>query len=243
MLKNPKTRSIRTVINDAIPLLKTILEYIDGVYFIESNAIEPSLIPYNFYKESEDKFHFLVTTDRYEYQYATLNNFYILRPKIENSYILYRGNVIDQMKYEDKIVSDITTKPEMVSFILSILGNENRNIPKIKRTGLSSIIKLIDKGVEKGLISDSTNNIFILSKVIKDEYLEQVMGNYMCTDLETQYTKLKAKDFYDIKSQIVDKFDNNHLKKLNDIYFNKYPLFIMEILAALKLKKQERVKF
>lgn len=243
LLKNPKTRSLRTVINDAIPLLKTILEYIDGVYFIESDSIEPSLIPYNFYKDNKEKFHFLVTTDRYEYQYATLDNFYILRPKVENSYILYKGNVIDQMKYEDKIVSDITTKPEMVSFILSILGNETRNIPKIKRMGLSSIIRLIDKGVEKGLISDSTNNIFILSRIIKDEYLEQVMGNYMCTDLETQYSKLKTKDFYTINSQIIDKFDNNHLKKLNDVYFNRYPLFIMEIQAALKLKKQERVKF
>lgn len=243
MLKNPKTRSLRTMINDAIPLLKTILEYIDGVYFIESNSIEPSVIPYIFYKENKDKFHFLVTTDRYEYQYTMLDNFFILRPKVENSYILYKGNVIDQMKYEDKIVSDITTKPEMISFILSILGNEYRNIPKIKRMGLASIIKLIDKGVDKGLISDSTNNIFILSRVIKDDYLEQVMNNYMCTDIETQFSKIKSKDLYEVNSQIIDKFDNKQLKKLNDVYFNRYPLFIMEIQAALKLKKQERVRF
>lgn len=243
MLKNPKTRSLRTVINDTIPLLKTILEYIDGVYFIESNNIEPSVIPYMFYKDNEKKFHFLVTTDRYEYQYAMLDNFYILRPKVENSYILYKGNVIDQMKYEDKIVSDITTKPEMVSFILSILGNEYRDIPKIKRMGLSSILKLIDKGVDRGLISNSTNNIFILSRVIKDEYLEQVMNNYMCTDIVTQYSKIKSKDLYEIHSQIIDKFDNKQLKKLNDVYFNKFPLYIMEIQAALKLKKQERVRF
>lgn len=243
MSKNPKTSSLRIVLNDAIPMLKTIFEYIEGVYFIESDNIEPSLIPYINYKENDDKIHFLVTNDKYEYQYANLKNFYILRPKQENSYILYRGNVIEQMKYESKMVNDITVAPEMISFILAILGNDIRNIPKIKRMGLATILKLLDKGKKEGLISDNVNNIFILSRIIKDEYVEQITNNYLCTDLEAQYNKLKSKDLYHYNNQIIDKFDNKQLKKLNDKYFNKYPLYIMEIQSSLKHKNMERIKF
>lgn len=243
MCRNPKTSSMRLVLNEAIPMLKTIFEYIDGVYFIESNNIEPSLMPYINYKENEDKVHFLISNDKYEYQYANLNNFYILRPKQENSYILYKCNVIEQMKYESKIVNDLTVKSEMVSFILSILGNENRNIPKIKRMGLASILKLLNKGVNEGIISDNVNNIFILNRVIKDEYVEQITNNYLCTDLDSQYNKLKSKDIYHYNDQLIDKFDNKQLRKLNDQYFNRYPLYIMEIQSALKLKQIERIKF
>lgn len=235
---------LRTIIEESIELLKTILEYIDGVYMIESGNIEPSLIPLiiDNHNDSKCKNNFIITTDKYDYQYC-LKDYYVLRPKQNHSYILYKGNIINQMMIEDKMIPEkYNINYNIIPFALSILGNDIRSLPKIKGMGFKTIIKGIQKGVDVGLISDKVNNIFILSKILKEEVQEQVFQNYICTDLDTQYKKIKEVEKYNIINQLNDKFDNKELKELNDNYFIYTPLNLMEILSACKYKKVKKIK-
>ena len=62
--------------------------------------------------------------------------------------------------------------------------------------GFKTIIKAINKGIQMGIISDKVNNIFILSKIIKDEFHETLFLNYLLTDLDSQYKKIKDVDKY-----------------------------------------------
>jgi hypothetical protein len=94
----------------------------------------------------------------------------------------------------------------------------------------------VKKGIDENLISDKVNNVFILSRILKDNIQEEVFKNYLCTDLGTQYNKLKEVDKYNIKVQLKDKFDNKELKQLNDDYFIYHPLNLIEILSACNYK-------
>lgn len=236
---------MRNILQEALPLLRIICEFIDGVYFIESGNIEPSLIPLIISEGSNDLKdfnNFIVTTDKYEYQY-TLKDFYILRPKQKNSYILYSGNIIKQMMIEEKMMPDSEINQNIIPFILSILGSEHRSIPKLKGLGFKSIIKAINKGIDLGLISDKVNNIFILSKIIKEDFHETLFLNYLLTDLDSQYKKIKDVEKYNILYQLKDKFDNKGLKEMNDEYFTSYPLNIIEIMSSCKYKnKNKKIK-
>ena len=148
MFKSNVNIGLRNIIEDSLSLLKTILEYIDGVYLIESGNIEPSLIPMiiDSHNENKSKNNFIVSTDRYDYQYC-LKDYYVLRPKQKNSYILYKGNIIDMMSIEEKMLpGEYDINYNIIPFMLSIMGNEIRSLNKIKGMGFKTIIKGIQKG-------------------------------------------------------------------------------------------------
>lgn len=220
-------------LEDIIPLVKLMCDYIEGLYFIITDSVEPSLIPLITNNNMVNKV--LVTTERYEYQYTNYN-FYILRPKKSSkSYIITKSTVIDRMKIEDKIISPETVNPNFIPFILSFLGDSVRGIPKVKGLGLHKIITLIIKGIKQGYITENTNNLTLMEDILVDDIKDQVKRNFIVTDLKMQFDILGKSTKMLIVDQMVDKFDNVSLKKLNT-YFQLSPIMLNE-LQPLKEKK------
>lgn len=237
--KDPKSMVLSNSLEQVIPFVKIILEYIEGVYFIESGPTEPSAIPQVILNHKPtNAINFILTTDRYEYQY-TNKDFYILRPKKLDSYIVSKNNVIETMKLEDKIVNETTVGPNFVPFIISILGDRYRDIKKIKSIGLSTIISLLNLAIQENIIGKDVSNISILSDTVKEEYRAQVLSNFYTVDIDTQIQSMNMKDTYHITDQLVDKFDNVSLKNINDQYFREYPIYLLELLSAAKLKTKK----
>ena len=233
--KDPNNFILNSTMSEIIPFTKIILEYVEGVYLIQSEHIESSLVPHIITKSNDtNSNNFIVTTDRYDYQY-TCKDFYIIRPKRDESYIITKESLINEFKLENKITNELQIDYMFYPFILSILGDKYRSIEKIKRIGLSTIIKMMCKAIDIRIIGKNVYNINILSNLIKDEYKELLIQNYNCTDLDSQLQLLNIKDLYTITSQILDKFDNVSLRKLNDQYFINNPLMLMELVSATKL--------
>ena len=235
---NPKLFVLKQTLTSIIPLLTIITEYIEGVYFIKSESVEGSLIPWIITNEfSDNSLNFILSNDNYDYQY-TNNNFYIINPKKQNSYIIYKDNLINTLKFEDKIVNDININPKFYTFIKAILGDKYRNIQKIRNLGLITILKNLNNAIKQNILTDNTTSITILSNIIKEEHRNQLINNYYVTDLVSQYTSLNLKDIYNITEQVIDKFDNVSLKKLNDMYFTQYPIQLMDILSGVNFIKK-----
>jgi len=235
--KDPKYTVLSNTLDGVLPFVKIILEYIEGVYFIGSGSVESAMVPEIITREfPSNHVNFLLTTDRYEYQYAN-KGFYVIRPKQEDSYIVTKNNLISTLKMEERVTTDIDVGVNFTSFILSLLGDRNRDIGKIKKVGLSGILKMLDKGISDNLISKDVSNINILSSIIKPEFQPLVLSNYYAIDIDTQYSMLNARDIYDITSHIVDKFDNVALKEINDRYFIQSPLYLIELTQASSLLK------
>lgn len=227
-------------LTNALPFVKIILEYIEGVYLIESDSIESSVVPHMIAEASQpNTANFILSTDRYDYQYAN-QGFYIIRPKKDQSYIVNQKNLFDILKIEEKVATDLTLDPHFYPFVLSLLGDKYRNIDKIKGIGLASLLRLLNHAIDENIIGKNVTNINILSKVIKDEYRHLLLSNFYCVDIPTQFQMLNMKDHHMIKDQIVDKFDNVALKRINDDYFKMHPIMLLELTQANNLIRKKK---
>lgn len=231
------TAAVGNIYRKIIPMLKDIIAYVKDVYFITSGIIEPSVMPYliNVMLPNNNK-NFLITSDVYEYQY-TKENFYILKPKMEKSLLIDKNNIMDVLKYRVKCKSSLEPDVNFISFILSIIGDSYRGIPKINKVGISTIFKLIDTGIKNNIINNEVENINILLEIVEEYNQNQIMLNYLCTSIREQEKRISASEEAYIKNQLINKHDAGYLRDVNDKYFMEFPLNIIEINSGIKNNK------
>lgn len=235
LLNRDKTTSIGNTYKNSIKMMKTILSYVEGVYFITTGIIEPSVLPLIIINDvdTRNKKNFMISDDRYEYQY-TQQNFYILKPRLEKSVLIDKNNVMDVIKYKTKCNNIENPDINFLPFIISILGDQYRSIEKIKRMGVSSLFKMINNGIENNLINNTVSNINSLLQIIEKKNHNEATINYLTTNINEQYKRLNQSDIGYIKSQIFDKYDSGYLNELNEEYFIEFPLNVIEINRGVK---------
>jgi hypothetical protein len=238
LMNTEETSSIGKTYEDSIKMIKTILNYVEGVNFITSGIIEPSIVPLiiSKYFRTETYKNFLITDDRYEYQYIK-DYFIILKPKLDKSLLIDSMNVMDILKSKTKCKNIPNPDINFLPFIISILGDKYRNIDKIKGMGISRIYNEINKGLNLNLITNDINNINSLSCLINKDFHNDFLINYMTTSIYEQYKKLSDIEEKYILNQIIDKYDGGYMKVINEDYFNEHPLNIIEINTGIKKKK------
>ena len=233
--KSGDTGPIYTMIVNSIPFVQLILEYIEGVYIIDSNDVENSVIPYVIANQTVDtnetQHNFIVSTSLYDFQYVNYG-YSILVPKQDESELINKSNAMQFIYKINKVLTKDIIPTGFIPFILSIVGSKNRNIYNIKGIGLKSAIKLVHAALHQGLISSGMTNINLLIEIIKPGWRNPVLNNYYCTDISFQYSLLTYTDIHAIMSQLHDRFDNVALKRINDMYFKEFPLQIIEITAT-----------
>lgn len=236
MLMNAEeTSSIGKTYKDSVKMIKTILNYIEGVNFITSGILEPSVIPLvisNYFKTEINK-NFLITDDRYEYQYIK-NYFIILKPKMDKSTLIDSLNVMDILKSKTKCKNIPNPDINFLPFIISILGDKYRNIDKIKGMGISRIYNEINKGLESNIITNDIENINSLLCLVNENFQNDFLINYMTTSIFEQYKKISDVEEKYILNQIIDKYDGGYMKVINENYFNEHPLNMIEINTGIK---------
>lgn len=229
---------IYKMVTETVPFIQLILEYIQGVYFITSGQIEPSLIPYIISEDTDDDSvkNFIVTGDLYDLQYVN-HDCNIIIPNMDMSYVCTHNNTIRYLQSTYKCKGTYTFSSNFMSFILSVVGSKHRNIYSVKGIGMKSVFKIIQKAIDGKMVSNNIDNIYLLINIIKSAVRDSILANYRCVDLSFQYTQLSKKDIYDIMSQIKDKFDNVALRKINDAYFTQYPIMLQEVTATVNRRK------
>lgn len=230
-------RIVGNLINDTVSIISTICNYIDGVYFVPMDYIEPSLLPkFMVHKFGSKSLNLIVTNDRYEYQYVN-QGFTIIRVKYPHHYVVTKDNLIQVLKQEEKISNDIIIPPHFISFLLSFMGDSRRNIPRVKNIGLGRLLPLIDKAIKEGSITLDTKNIQLLTDFLKEEIQDVVKNNFYCIDVDIQSVYLGSGFDISIQEKLIDKYDNHSLKLLNEEYFSDHPMMLMELTTELRSKK------
>jgi hypothetical protein len=235
LMNTEETSSIGKTYTDSVKMIKTILNYIEGVNFITSGILEPSIIPLviSKYFKTEINKNFLITDDRYDYQYIK-NYFIILKPKMDKSTLIDSLNVMDILKSKTKCKNIPNPDINFLPFIISILGDKYRNIDKIKGMGISRIYNEINKGLESNIITNDIENINSLLCLVNENFQNDFLINYMTTSIFEQYKKISDVEEKYILNQIIDKYDGGYMKVINETYFNEHPLNIIEINTGIK---------
>lgn len=241
ILNTEKTTSIGRTYNDSIKMIKTILNYIEGVNFITSGIIEPSVVPLiiSQYFGTQYKKNFIITDDKYDYQYIK-NNFIILKPRLEKSTIIDYYNIMDILKEKTKCNNIPNPDVNFLPYIISILGDKYRNIDKIKGMGIAKIYNEINKGIVNNLITIDVDNVNSLLNIIPENSQNDFALNYMTTSIYEQVKKVSDVELKYITNQIIDKHDGGYLKVVNDEYFLEHPLNIIEINSGV-MKRNKKI--
>jgi hypothetical protein len=235
---NPHYETVNSIMKSALTGLDTIIDYIDSVYFVTSERIESSLLPYLIVKDKmlDGQFNLMVTKDPYDLQYVN-KNFLVIYPSQDKSKILTKTNLWDLLRDEGDISSDVNLPSYLYSFMLSTIGDKRRGIGKIKGVGWNSIYKNILKLFKKFDIDmeDEIISFEQLAIAIKEDPAhpnnnrETVVNNYMSIDIDRQYMMLAPSQKSSIAQQLVDRFDDEALKEINNKMFDTTPINLMEL--------------
>ena len=238
LMNTDQTSSIGKMYEESIKMIKTMLNYVEGVNFITSGIIEPSVIPLviSKYFNTVGNKNFLITDDRYDYQYIK-DGFIILKPRMDKSTLIDSVNVMDILKSKTKCNNIPNPDKNFLPFIISVLGDKYRNIDKIKGMGVSRIYNEINKGLMNNIITNDIDNVNSLTCLINENFQNDFLINYMTTSIYEQYKKISDVEEKYILNQIIDKHDGGYMKVINTDYFSEYPLNIIEINTGIKKRK------
>ena len=224
------TSHILSAMKKATDFCQKCISYVNEVYLIQPGEIESSLVPYILQKEIYEKDgiptkNILVSNTLYDFMYVNYG-FTIVAPSIKRKkpYKVTKENVIEVIKDKYKVSSVLTVNPNFLDFIISLLGDHDRNIPSITGVGIVSIMKILCKAVSESLITTETKDIDMLSSILKSDYKDIFKRNYHCTNFDCQLKDVEPLDIHRITSLLIDNYDEATLKEMNEKYFKRCPI-------------------
>lgn len=226
--------------------VEMIAKYIPNVYFISSKETEGAVLIRSTMKivSGFDKANpkmanckvprYVLTKDHYMYQIvATCNSTHVIRPKKNNT-----GDVTYTISYFDfynKFVleSNLKTRigigvsPELYSFYMALAGCKNRSIKGIMN--YPSADQLIHDLIGAGVIINGYN----IRPSIDPSFTTEIGldPSLMLTErfnaidiLHQEIIFSGTASYHNIKSNLVDIYDPDAVRDINNRYFCKYPL-------------------
>lgn len=235
---NIKLSGITETIDANLKLVDLLSTYVKHAYFIKSNGLEPSVIPYYLIKKNKDKdvLHMIITDDKLEYQLTNLNNTYILRTRGKNSYLINKNNIYDHLFKNVKYRPKNKISSELYPLIMALSGYKNRSIENIKGLTFVKFIKIIDKYISKGYIKNEYMNFIdkdVFSNDLDDDQIELLTNNYYCTNFKYAYKLLEDFDKERINQCLVDKYDNMSIMNINNKYFPLNNIKLIELCRGI----------
>ena len=235
-LENPKFGGLNETLESNLKLVDLLSTYVNHAYFIKSDGLEPSVIPYflikKTLKKNTDICHMILTNDKSEYQLANLPNTFILRSRGEKSKIIDSSMIYDHKFKDIKYRPENKLSPELYPLLLAFLGYKPRSLPKVKGYTLVATLKLLDKLIDNKVIKNGNNKGLdkeAFLNYISEEQFDQLEKNYKCINFNRAYKLLRDVDIIKIDKALVDKYDNMSIMNLNTQYFQGNNIMLVEL--------------
>ena len=216
---NEDFKPINKEIYFSIKLIKTIIAYIPGVYYIDCKNIEPmNACSYMVTNDPAD-YNLVITKDSLWFQAISLSNTEVLRLKRDESFIISRENIVDILlkdaAYENQFVNY-----ELLSVIYSFAGLKSRDIKGLSGYGYAKIVKILDLAIERGLLRAKYTHIKnVIDEIYNGNQSDYLMNVFRAIDLTFQLNDLTTAQKTTLTDCVVDKFNKRDLLRLNEIVF------------------------
>ena len=123
---------------------------------------------------------------------------------------------------------DIFYNKMFYSMCLAVTGDHRRSIKSIRGVGPKTLSNKIKKAIDDGDLTRDCTSIDVCCTVL-DRDNDLLAQNCRCINLDSQYADLTDSDFFAIKNQIVDRYDQNSLEELNTTRYQYFPLMLNEL--------------
>lgn len=213
---------VNNCIREAAPILKTVTQYIDGVYVVDTRGLEPSAFPHLMATELSDSpadWNFLITKDIVEFQYAYYDKFSVIYPKGDDSMLLDTPSTWRHIANKEKVESEYLYKyPDaFLPITLAIVGDKKRSIPKIKGLSWRTMMRMMDDIIvdNTGLDPYSHAMKFLDSLEAKNYKMSEIQTNLNLVQPSTNAALASDVVKENIRLQFIDTPDYNSLMELN----------------------------
>ncbi len=227
-INNPNFFYVNNALTNSFSILQIITKYIPRVYGIDSNYVEPSVIPLYLSEIKPADFNLLISKDDYDLQYTHLDKWGVVIPKGEMSYFITSGNLWEYIQMKEKFEGEFYYHPETFIWAKAIVGDKYRSIPKLTRTSWKTVVSYM-----KEFSSIGNNSVQILELQLK-RLAEYIMSkniedtdfnhNLYCTSVKQQLERLMEVDKIMIRQQLNDMEDMQSLQQANVTLFKECPL-------------------
>lgn len=231
--ENAAYKFVNDAIRAAVPIAHNICDYVEDVYMIDSQYLEPSILPL-FLKEAgvaNYDWSMVISRDLYDLQYAYLDRWIFISPKGDNTRMISRSNLWGYIGEREHVREIYPNQPmfhhDIYPFALAIAGNKLRGIPRLRRIGWKTIFKYLNEITE----TDSQSIQIISSRFIqllerKGVLVSQIDNNLATVSIRRQVSVMTDIDRAFIMDQLKYVTDHEALQTINDIYFSQWPVNI-----------------
>ena len=242
-INNPDCYYVNLTISTGMDLLTKICDYIDGVYLINSKGEEPSVVPYLIAQEMPADWNYIISKDRLELQYVNYDRFSILYPsrrigdRLINSADLWEF-IGEKEKKQTQHIKEYD--PKLFIPVMSIAGNSDRSIRKIKAIGWVSIMDMLEEiwSTSKDhsivtMLDELTKLLKSTNKKVQEKYMYVFKMNMLMFSMKSRYEVMSDINKTMILSQIKDIPDRETINELsiNPMFFGNYPINVDALFA------------
>lgn len=224
---------INSAITGGYNILQVMTKYVHNAYAIDTSYLEPSMVPLFLSREYPAEFNLLVSRDEYDFQYVSFSNWAIVVPKGDQSTLVTKGNLWENICERNAIDEPVQFHPELFIWAKTIIGDKYRSIPKLTRTGWKTVVRYL-RDVSSRDSSDETLELQLreLSRFIDGKKIEHTNfnNNLYCTSVKEQVDAMLDSDRAIITHQIVDMEDTRALQEVNQTVFREYPIELNKLL-------------
>lgn len=228
---NPKFALLGSKLKDVIlPEVRTICDYIPGVYLITKKGVDSGVIPALIAEKYPDRKNIIISGDVHDTQYGYMDNFLSqLYIRGYNTHIL-ASNVSGYLKTITRNndipqpIIDIFKNPSFYKLLLCCMGDRYRSIIGISGIKLMKLVNIINQALNDNKITMDVTSAMLLSDIFPDSIKGEIFHNMIAVDVHNKLTLLGDGIKKDVTAQIIDKVDTISLMKLNAEVFVKCPL-------------------
>ena len=224
------------LLDDILPDVRTICEYIPDVYFITGKNIDGGMIPYIIGKANPDWKNIIISGDLHDTQYSYEQNFldcFYNRSCVKGCLGFGPKDFLKAISKSEDIPDELVrlfTNASFYSSLLSVLGDRYRSIPNIKGIGFKTLIKSIEGGMKEKKINNETRSAMLLASIFPDDIQATMYNNLLVTDVQNEFDMLTDGDRKTILGQIIDRSDITALQLLNRTRFRNKQLRLEALL-------------
>lgn len=237
---NASFKFVNDALRAAVPIAHNICDYVEDVFMVDSQYLEPSIIPM-YLKEcgvASYDWSMIVSRDPYDLQYAYLDKWLFVSPKGDNTMMVHRKNLWDYVATREHVREVYPNQPmfhhDLYPLALSVAGNKLRGIPRLRRVGWKTIFKYLNEITE-----EDTESIQVISSRFIDlmtnrgTTLQQIDDNLRVSTVRRQISVMTDIDRAFLMDQLKYVTDHEALQTINDMYFGRWPLNIPFLINSI----------
>lgn len=228
---------LNKLIQSNLDLCKVIGDYLPHIYFIDTEEVNPFIIPYYYIAtQLDNEVGIIYSNDKLQALNCISNmkkDVYLLRCSYSTAELYSQSNLMETYTKEETFLS-----PVLLPYLYAIMGVKKYNISGLKNIGEKKSVKLLERLINDNFISNTSyKNINVFLNDIKNvDYISPEQFNIIERNLKliqprsifdslTESQKIKILDMKDLQ-------DINELNKINDEYYDFYPIQLEELLIG-----------